>query len=345
MNLTSASLLQAAQRGVYFQSDTDTFPYVAFCLADGLEQLGISVFANIACRHPSTDFAFKTCRDPQLLQQCYCAVMSLDDICEHYPYVVNRVEAIHERTIALCMHDNLSNFIVAPEMPLLCTHESKFRKIFGSRIPIAFGLSSRILQQTTSLPEFGQRGSYILRSFHPTLHQDVRACLDLALLPILQSRIPVETYYTSSQGEFMRLLARIRFSLAYGGCFAQNISLAPAFNSMEMCRNFFSHVAFHQDTVVIRWDSWRFWESLAAGCVAIQLDFERYGFQLPIVPVNWKHYIGLNLANLRQDVERIMDEQNRMEEIAHNGRLWAIEHYSPITVARRFLASMNALYP
>lgn len=61
------------------------------------------------------------------------------------------------------------------------------------------------------------------------------------------------------------------------------------------------------------------------------------------MPENWKHYVGIDLATIKQDVERIMDEWEKMEEIAANGRLWALEHYSPLAVARRFLQTVDHL--
>lgn len=84
-------------------------------------------------------------------------------------------------------------------------------------------------------------------------------------------------------------------------------------------------------------------ESLISGCVTIHLDFDRYGFQLPVMPQNWRHYIGIDLANVKQDVERIMDEWNRMGEISLNGRMWSLEHYSPVAVAKRFLQTIQSL--
>ena len=270
--------------------------------------------------------------------------MELGQVCENSPYQTADLDPVHERSAALCMHDNIANFLLKPDIPLFCTHESRLRVLDGIRIPIAFGVSSRMLEKTAVPAEFGQRRNYALRSFRPTFRQDVRACLDLTLLPGLSKRIPVETKYADADG-YWKLLSMTRYCLAYGGAFTQDLTISPQFSDVDAFREFYSHVAFGAETVITRWDSWRFWESLVAGCVTIHLDFEKYGFKLPVMPENWKHYIGLDLANLNRDIERIMDEQDRMEEIAHNGRLWAIEHYSPVAVARRFLNTMDLLYP
>jgi hypothetical protein len=47
------------------------------------------------------------------------------------------------------------------------------------------------------------------------------------------------------------------------------------------------------DPVIARWESWRFWESLASGCATVALDFEEYGLVLPVIPKN-----GYGLTNL-----------------------------------------------
>jgi hypothetical protein len=54
-------------------------------------------------------------------------------------------------------------------------------------------------------------------------------------------------------------------------------------------------------------------------------------------PENWKHYIGLNLEDIKGDVERLLDERDKIPEIAENRRTWALAHYSPLATAKRFL--------
>ena len=86
-----------------------------------------------------------------------------------------------------------------------------------------------------------------------------------------------------------------------------------------------------------QWESWRWWECLAAGCVPIMLDFDYYGAKLPVQPVNWKHYIGLRTDSLASDIERIINEPSLIAAISSSGRKWAREHYSPVATAKRFL--------
>lgn len=85
------------------------------------------------------------------------------------------------------------------------------------------------------------------------------------------------------------------------------------------------------------WDSWRFWESLVAGCVTFHIDFDKYGVNLPVMPENWKHYIGIDLDNMQATVDRLVEEPEILERISIAGRHWAIENYSPVPTALRFL--------
>jgi len=91
----------------------------------------------------------------------------------------------------------------------------------------------------------------------------------------------------------------------------------------------------------IQWDSWRFWEGLVAGCLVFNIDLDYYGVQLPVMPENGEHYIGLRLNRIQRQVDEVLSDPTRMETIAAAGRAWAIEHYSPTAMAKRFLQIVN----
>jgi hypothetical protein len=86
-----------------------------------------------------------------------------------------------------------------------------------------------------------------------------------------------------------------------------------------------------------QWESWRFWESMAAGCLSLMLDFEKYGAQLPVQPDNWVHYIGLDCDHLQRDIDRLRADPTGLAKIAQSGKEWAVLNYSPDATARRFI--------
>jgi hypothetical protein len=91
----------------------------------------------------------------------------------------------------------------------------------------------------------------------------------------------------------------------------------------------------------VQWDSFRFWETLCAGAVAFNLDLERYGVDVPVMPRNWVHYVGVNFEAVNATIERLRAEWERLPEIAAAGRRWAMENYSPRAMAARFLTDFG----
>ena len=87
----------------------------------------------------------------------------------------------------------------------------------------------------------------------------------------------------------------------------------------------------------VQWDSFRFWESLAAGCAAFNIDLDHYGVEIPVMPENWKHYIGVDLARPQKVIERLREEPEILGKVAASGREWAMQHYSPRRMAERLL--------
>lgn len=89
-------------------------------------------------------------------------------------------------------------------------------------------------------------------------------------------------------------------------------------------------------------DSWRFWETLACGAAALHFDMHQAGWELPVMPENWKHYIGVDLARPQKTMERIHDDPGLLERVATEGQKWALEHYSPRKMAERLLSHAHA---
>ena len=85
------------------------------------------------------------------------------------------------------------------------------------------------------------------------------------------------------------------------------------------------------------WDNYKIWEGFAAGCCVITLDLDYYGFVLPTMPLNGFHYIGLKLNDLGSTYNKIITGEYDIEKIADNGRAWALENYSPESMAAHFL--------
>ena len=96
---------------------------------------------------------------------------------------------------------------------------------------------------------------------------------------------------------------------------------------------------------LIQWDSWRFWETLAAGCLVFNLDLHHYGVVLPVMPRHLKEYVAVRPDNCAEVLAVLASRPELAERIAAQGRAWALEHYSPRALASRFLDTMLGKSP
>lgn len=91
------------------------------------------------------------------------------------------------------------------------------------------------------------------------------------------------------------------------------------------------HVAF-------QWDSFRWWESLVAPCAPVTLDFDYWGLDLPVLPIEGEHYVGIQKLDGLAVAKKLSElGPERLEEIGFAGKAWFEEHYSPRAQADRLL--------
>jgi len=243
--------------------------------------------------------------------------------------------------LAYLTNSDVSLFCDVPApFPLFSVHESSRAQKSAKRFPLAFGPSKGLIAATEKREPFGQRRKIALRNFRPTFSQSVRSLLDLAYVPHLTKAMNVDSAVYEPQA-YLDALLGATVCLAYGGDFytsqKANTWLADKDPALFKYHSFQSFVG---DAIVMRWDSWRFWESLMAGCVTVHLDFAKYGFKLPVMPQPWVHYAPIDLDDLKGSVAALMDHEKQWPEIAEAGRAWALEHYAPTPTALRVLRQM-----
>jgi len=256
------------------------------------------------------------------------------------PYL-NDCHNFNDKTLFLNISDCVcTQYISDPNYWLLSTQITEFIDFpTGKKIPWGFGFQQKLIDLTQNFDFSKSRKRVIIRNFKPSLKQSLRESLDLILVPKLEKNISVDKtidYYSNYENNdnFIQKLLTSRFCLAYGGNYASNLLLNPYFHQFPE----YSKITYLQDVLILRWDSWRLWESWVMGCIPITLDFYKYGFQLPVMPENWKHYIGLDLSKLEEDIERLLSlSELELDEISVNAREWALQHYSPQAVAERAL--------
>ena len=114
-------------------------------------------------------------------------------------------------------------------------------------------------------------------------------------------------------------------------------------NKAKLKRAFFEALAKHDPRAQrsVQWDSFRAWEAWVAGCATINIDLDLYGPVLPVMPENWKHYIGVDLHRPMETIDRLKSDPALLERVAQEGQRWTLRHYSPAAVAARLLEMLG----
>lgn len=216
-------------------------------------------------------------------------------------------------------------------------HPSNFR-------PWQFGLTRRLIESARPRAE---RSEEVLVNFR--VRHTVRRLAAKTLLPALGRRwlvndrvdpfVPPTANARALQlwkltgrrhyPEYFERLGQSRACSAFGGYLQTPLTSGPGWIRAGLNRLLIDTCLHRYCDRIYQFDSWRFWESLVSGCITLQADFERYGMVLPVMPRNGVHYLGYDLSSGNCPPEQT--------NVGESGRLWALEHYSPAAVARRFL--------
>jgi hypothetical protein len=100
-------------------------------------------------------------------------------------------------------------------------------------------------------------------------------------------------------------------------------------------RDFSNHIYIFQQ------DSFRFWEVLYSGSVAVNIDLDHWNVRLPVMPVSGEHYLGIK--KLHNNIEEDLSKKDHkiLRDIGKKGRSWVLTHYSPQAQAERLFAYLN----
>lgn len=234
--------------------------------------------------------------------------------------------------------------------------------------PWVLGFTNRVVKATVDALPFPERKRTLLVNFgasHPYGH-GVRTLAGKTFLPQLEKWIPFDTTKDDLKVEpadpYERLMwdqTGMRFSQSYYdrlktsqavACFCgEMIPPMPwrnpgqylvGGNKARLKRALFEVLAKFDPRPPrsVQWDSFRAWEAWVAGCATFNLDLDLYGPELPVMPENWKHYIGVDLRHPERTIERLSEEPGLLERVARQGQEWALENYSPKAMAEKFLA-------
>jgi hypothetical protein len=232
--------------------------------------------------------------------------------------------------------------------------------------PWVHGLNNRILDATANAQAYGDRSAKLLVNFgasHPYGHgtRDLAASVFEPRIAKLMSIERTKDDLTQPPADpFDALMWRqtgYRFSRSYYerlkhsqavACFCGDMIPAAPFapdrylvgGQRARIRRALFNVMDRFDprpARAIQWDSFRFWEALAAGCATFNIDLSHYGVALPVMPGNGEHYFGVRFDSVAQTIDQIAADPELVERVASAGRQWALDHYSPKALAQRLL--------
>ena len=235
--------------------------------------------------------------------------------------------------------------------------------------PWVLGLNKRMLDCTAGAPPWSARKPEVLINFgasHPYVHS-ARAKAgpafiaaarghfavndrrdDLSLMPAdPYDRLMWEQTQHRHSREYYERLKSAQAVVAFCGELIPAAPFAPPYlvggGRAKLSRVYYDLLdqIDPRPPRLIQWDSWRFWESLAAGCLVFNLDLAHYGVLLPVMPEPFVHYVPVCPDNISGVLARLSDEPGLAARIAAQGRAWALAHYSPTALARRFLDTLS----
>jgi hypothetical protein len=311
----------------------DRVHYAENCLATGLKAMGIPLYANV-------DHPLFHRRAPEEFRDGLALFTLTQKSRSDALKQIHQFNADYK--FILSLSDTNCTTLTPPSIPSLMAHESRFMKFEGPRFPWQFGLSDETIASAAGAPDFRERRRVLLRNFRPSGNQSVRDALDLALVPHLAGAFQIDS--TIDAGNHFERLKNDIGCLAYGGNFVRNPMSNPFYAQNPSFVEFNRHITYLAEPLVVRWDSWRLWESFASGCLTFQLDFEKYGLALPAPPTPWVHYIPVDFSDPQGTVEKLLRLEPHWRDIAEAGRRWALDNYAPKPVAQRFLSLACSIY-
>ena len=338
------------------------YEHALIILGEGLKELGVPFCSNVPYWRLAPDREEYLFNPDPGVDPCECDVVVFGSPWFGYGGQIPRELTTARRRGRMVYVDQADGLVTDSWKPefrafdlILKTHFNRKLAYPSNCRPWAFGLPSRIIRETASgLMPFEQRRRVVLSNFRHN-HQ-LRRLVNRELIPRLSPALELDRF-TDSLGEepsdpwqklqwaqtgrrhyasYYRRLCESVACACFGGCFVTAWPRNPAAWLAQRLNVLIADKGFRPHAIA-QFDSFRLWESLAAGCLTLHADLEKYGILLPEMPVNGRHYLGVCLDNTSEAAAAILRDAPSWEGIAGAGREWALAHYGPRATAERFL--------
>jgi len=341
------------------------YEHQSIVLAEGFEELGIQTLCNVNLWQKTineNDFLIKKVEDTSIYKDCDVVIFSSNIYSYQKQDLLPKELFTKVRNYKLVFIDS-SDGLITPGLNVeiqenvdivLKSHYTKANSFPGNFKPWQFGISNRIINAVKPFP-FLTREKKIMVNFR--VKHNLRDVVQKEILPIIEEKFALDTttdslndvenisatdlLYWEQTGRrhyptYYNRLARNMACASFGGelikVYNHNNSNYSV-NILNELRKIISGKRYS----IYQFDSWRFWEALVAGCCTFHVDFNKFGFVLPVNPVNQKHYFGSDIFNPFQTKKFMKHDYSYFEDISSSGREWVLDNYSPKKVAERFL--------
>jgi hypothetical protein len=329
-------------------------------IAEGLRELGVPIFANRDYWSVAGDFLLR--RSEIDFRDCDVVVFDSDFYYMSLEHLLPP-DLFHpgaRYTLVYVDHaDGRYTHGLRPEMRqaqvILKSHYNRKFRNPANYVPWQFGLTRRIIDAVSPRPAEERRPAFLhaARVTHSLRHLAARRIAPL-FRELLEEDTAVDDFAdvsTMSPAErelwaktgrrhypaFYRRLSEAVACFAFGGHLLKFFSDRDTVLNDVLYRINWRVPIFSYDRI-FQFDSWRFWESMVAGCATVHVDLSHYGAVLPVMPANGLHYLGVDFNDVDGFRRKLRGQGRRwLDDIGAAGREWALAHYAPRPVAERFL--------
>ena len=339
------------------------YQYGIIPLAEGLRKRGCPIYSNVDYWHlspGSSDFLFPKTRDVSFED---CDIVVLNDRWFRYGNLMPSSFFQKRRNYLTAYVDCADGVFTRTFKPGWHKFDVVFKAHYNQRIrgiptnvkPWAFGMTERILTATDADQNWTTREPVFLSNFR--VEHPLRNAASEILHPMLSDIFKIDNstdgfvppseplalfeWERTGRRHNLTYYEKLKSSQAascFGGKYAHRwatpVNFRKIFNRIEKWMPC-SAMALYQ------WDSFRFWETFAAGCLVFHVDLKQQGCLLPVMPRNGVEYIGVDLKNPTKTREWILDVKPVFADIAYRGKQWALKNYSPSAMANRFLSELG----
>lgn len=361
---------------IYFYGcnyDPISVPHECAVLAEGLAALGHQCFGEIDKLRETADGSPVIHASDSMAEADVIIMDSIINIAADSEQELQKISSIAHTTPIVFIDE--SDGLRTPGFGknarscalVLKSHFNRKMKYPRNFVPWQFGISNRMVEAINPIP-VKERNETISVNFR-VKHQ-LRDHMNSLTLPILKKYLEIDTKTDSNKPEefsandqflfhqargrhnpfYYQRLPHSLFVAAYGGVFCLPFGNHDKY-SAKICRTVNHILPLFKYDRVRQWDSWRFWESMLAGCITIHVDLEKFGCEMPVMPVNYQDYVGIDPYHpeiFRDWFQTAMEEWKQgkpkiLESMSASAREFVLKNYSSPVVADRFLKLLESI--